>query len=110
MKAIYGEMITGIGVIIGVIIVALTTFLTVAILMIMKGFVLFKLWIWFIVPIFGLAPLNIPQILGLTTIASYMTMHDLPRKEERSTWNQLGICIFHAGIVLLAGWVIHLFM
>jgi len=54
----------------------------------LNGFVLTKLWFWFINPIFGLALLTLPQAMGLSLIISFLT-HQIvdtePKKESATT-------------------------
>lgn len=48
------------------------------------GYVLSVLWGWFIVTIFGMAPLSIPQAMGIACIAGFMKSNRRFVKDERS--------------------------
>lgn len=41
---------------------------------IMNGWALTKLWVWFVVPVFHLPVLNIPQAIGIALVIGYLTM------------------------------------
>ena len=83
---------------------------------IMGGFVLSKLWVWFMVPIFDVNPLRIVEAIGLTFIVGYMTKNHVesgktlegPFLEELLKAFLQTVVI--AGMFLLIGWIIHLFM
>ena len=39
----------------------------------MDGWALTKLWAWFVVPVFSLPALNIPQAIGIALLVGYLT-------------------------------------
>lgn len=83
---------------------------------IMGGFVLSKLWVWFMVPIFDLNPLRIVEAIGLTFIAGYMTKNPVESSKtlEGPFLEELLIAFLQTLVMavgfLLIGWIIHLFM
>ena len=83
---------------------------------IIGGFVLSKLWVWFMVPIFDLNPLRIVEAIGLTFIVGYMTKNPVESdKKLEGTFSEELLKAFLqtiviAGMFLLIGWIIHLFM
>lgn len=83
---------------------------------IIGGFVLSKLWVWFMVPIFDLNPLRIVEAIGLTFIVGYMTKDPVesgktlegPFLEE--LLKAFLQTLVMAGGFLFIGWIIQLFM
>ena len=80
------------------------------------GFVLSKLWVWFMVPIFDLNPLRIVEAIGLTFIVGYMTKDPVETNNilEGPFLKELLIAFLQtlvaAGGFLFIGWIIQLFM
>jgi hypothetical protein len=92
--------------------VSIGAIIVVALLMfplyILKGFVISKLWLWFVVPYFGLEPLSIPLAIGLGMIVSFVSN---PRKENDVKIRDT--CLFSillSLLTLLSGWIVHLFI
>ena len=57
-----------------------------ALSIIYHGFVLTKLWGWFIVPTFSLPLLSLPAAIGLSLIVGFMAKnHDLKRDDESNS-------------------------
>lgn len=83
---------------------------------IMGGFVLSKLWIWFMVPIFDLSPLRVVEAIGLSFIVNYMTKTSLESNKtlEGPFLKELLKAFLQTLVMavgfLLIGWIIHLFM
>lgn len=86
---------------------------------VLNGWVLTKLWGWFIVPTFGLPELGIVPAIGLAIIIEFLTQHTTSRKssdddEYKSNGQKVAIIIakdiFIALSYLLIGWVVSLFM
>lgn len=79
-----------------------------------NGFVLLKLWGWFVVPTFGVKPLTLTQALGISLLIGFLTFHELPNREKERSLNDLMGSIFLHYIyqfsALSLGWVYHLFM
>ena len=77
-----------------------------------QGFVLTKVWGWFVVPSFGLAALSIPVAIGLvctmrllTGLYNQATVFDKTDSTEESFGKAIGV-MFIAPLILLAiAWV-----
>ena len=84
-----------------------------AVLSIWEGFVLMKLWGWFIVPTFGLPALTIAVAIGLALTVSFLTHQMRAKTDESSTdvaARLFGYGFANASIVLLFGWAVTLFL
>lgn len=83
---------------------------------IIGGFVLTKLWVWFMIPIFDLNPLSIVEAIGLTFVVGYMTKNPTETNKtlEGSFSKELLKAFLQtlltAGGFLFIGWIIQLFM
>jgi hypothetical protein len=79
---------------------------------IISGFVVLKLWLWFVVPIFGAQPLRLVESIGLIFLISYVFYKY--QKPSDGFWSEFGnrvfSLIFMAAFVLFSGWIIQLFM
>ena len=81
---------------------------------IINGFVITKLWLWFIVPTFGANPLRIVEAIGLMFLINYIK----PKREEKidknKFWGKFATnmiyLILMAGLALLSGWIVQMFM
>ena len=84
-------------------------------LAIYSGYVFGIVWGWFIVPTFGLPPLNIPQAIGLGMLVSFMTyfyVHvedDSRSTGEKATFSIVASLFKTSGLWLFA-WIVHLFL
>jgi hypothetical protein len=86
-------------------------------LTIWNAYVLTVLWVWFVVPQFGVRALSAPVAIGISYIVSNLTRRSPKREEEREKkpfdkW-MIEVCVdsFVSGaVVLLFGWVVHQFM
>lgn len=96
-----------------VILIALT-----AVGVILKGWVLSKIWIWFIVSTFGTAPLRLVEAIGLSIFVTLLTYkHNRQTQEEDDEQNKnLPDTIYNALksmvlvlYLLLIGYIVHLF-
>ena len=83
---------------------------------IIGGFVLSKLWVWFMVPIFDLNPLRIVEAIGLTFIVGYMTKDPIESNKtlegpflDELLKAFLQTLVMAAGFLFI-GWIIQLFM
>lgn len=80
-----------------------------------NGWVISLLWLWFIVPLFHLPSITILQAFGLALIIGRLTKFDVDvRAPERSTIDKI-LHVFGVGIAsplftLLFGWIIFQFM
>jgi hypothetical protein len=75
-----------------------------------SGFVLVKLWAWFIVTTFGVGPLRIPQALGLSLVVHFMTSSSSDAKEKRGFGEAAALSIVAPLFALFFGWIYHLFL
>ena len=80
------------------------------VLSLIKGFVLTKLWAWFIVPVFELPMLKLWEAVGISMLLSYMTFSGKTfyknHKEDNITGTILSFTL--PWIVLFFGWIVHL--
>ena len=77
---------------------------------IIKGFVLVKLWGWFIIPVFNAPVLSVPYAIGLSLLVNYITPTEESKEEDEelaSKFLKLGAkAVIAPLIVLLFGWVV----
>ena len=96
---------------IGILIVIIGFVGMIALEMLLKGFVLIKLWSWFIVSHFGLDPLSIPIGLGLSLVISLLTYQGRHMKNHELDVAHICVSAFlNPLIALFVGWIITLFM
>ena len=81
----------------------------------LRGYIISKLWFWFVVPTFALNPLTIVQAIGLSLIISYVTISkkELEPKDEDffiEASKSFMVSIILAIYALFTGWIITLFM
>jgi hypothetical protein len=76
--------------------------------MLFEGWALSKVWLWFIVPQFGLRPITIPYALGLNLLIT-MFVHRVDLKSEKEQFPAAFLMQSLAcnAVLLLIGWVIH---
>lgn len=94
-----------------------TTFLATAVITILwSGWVLVKLWHWFVVPTLGFHDLRIPYAIGLSLIVKYLTMEpNIKKPDEKQSATQLlfegvGVALMKPAVALLVGWIVQLFL
>jgi hypothetical protein len=82
-----------------------------------EGFVLTKLWIWFIVPFFEASEMPLPTAMGVCLIFEYVAKADvseLLKKElfatETSITDVIVGILYSPGLALLLGWIVSFFM
>lgn len=85
----------------------------------LDGWVLTKLWAWFVVPVFAVAALGIAQAVGLRVAASALTgvahlaNSKALRRPDRG-WagiaESITISLLTPLFILLTGWAVHLFL
>ena len=102
---VLGYLIVGLGA------VALIAFL-IASSALLQGFVLTYLWLWFVTSTFHLAPLALPEAVGLVFLTSYLTYHyAYHHKDEDGALTKLSsnaaAAYLYPLVVLGCGWVIH---
>jgi len=71
-----------------------------------NGWVLVKLWAWFIVPVFNLPVLGLWQAIGVSFIVSHMTHQYV--KDNSKFGETLAFAIANPIFALFFGWLIHL--
>lgn len=76
---------------------------------ILNGFVLVKLWEWFLVTPFGFPKLSVPVAIGISIIAKYLTIQQIPKTDNKST-DTYCFAIVYPLLTLCIGWVVHLFV
>lgn len=69
-----------------------------------KGYVLAKLWGWFIVDKFGLPALTVAQAIGLAIVVGMFTYIKTDDKDE--AWKPYAIAFLGPLISLFAGWIV----
>jgi hypothetical protein len=73
-----------------------------------RGWVLVRLWHWFVVPQFGLHELRIPFALGICGIVSFLVPIFNDKKEK--WWEGFARSTALSGVTLLLGWIFQLFI
>ncbi len=78
------------------------------------GFVILKLWAWFVVPTFEMQPLRLVEAIGLMFLVNYLKTTHYKKENEDKFWKQfrrnLVFMILFAGFALFGGWIVSLFM
>lgn len=81
---------------------------------IVYGFVILKLWGWFIVPIFEVEPLRLVEAIGLMFIINYIRAKRDKEADKYKFWEQFANNILFlflmSGFALLSGWIVSLFI
>ena len=92
----------------------MTVVLAMIISPIVSGFVVLKLWAWFIVPTFETQPLRLVESIGLMFLVNYLRAKRDKEADKDKFWEQFAtnfaFVIIYAGFALLSGWVVSLFM
>lgn len=81
------------------------------IMIFVNGFVIMKVWNWFINPYFGLMTLNLPMGIGIGLLAQSMTgstQYNEQTEEERVT--SLIMTIIVPILILITGFITQLFL
>lgn len=81
----------------------------VPVLAIVRGFVLCTLWGWFIVPVFGAPALTIPASIGLMYVGALVSNENTAISDKAQS-EHIVAYILNPLVLLLCGWVVHLFM
>lgn len=74
-------------------------------LTIFKGFVLVDLWQWFLIPIFALPIINIPQAIGLAYVSALFT--PINTNDKSDVVDKLMTGGIYVGLIWLFSFVIH---
>ena len=81
---------------------------------IIKGFVLSKLWLWFIVPIFQIQPLRVIEAIGIIFLINFIRLKRDKPDDSEEFWvgfaYNIGFTIVMGCFALLFGWVVTLFI
>lgn len=81
---------------------------------IMYGFVVSKLWFWFIVPTFQMQPLRIVEAIGIIFLINFIRMKRDKEANSEKFWVELVtnifFVVFMSSFTLLFGWIASLFM
>jgi hypothetical protein len=72
---------------------------------ILRGWALSILWGWFVVPVFGLPPLSIPQAIGIAVTFSLIAHQYVPSK-DKETWGPIVFAILSPFIAVLVGYIV----
>lgn len=81
---------------------------------ILNGYVLMKLWSWFIAPTFKLPLLTIPLAIGIGYTVTHLT-HKSPKKDDSKSWGHVLFESFlwvslKSATALTIGWLVSLFI
>lgn len=85
--------------------------LYIILLILIKGFVIMQLWGWFILPYFNLPELTFVMAIGIVTMISvvlYLPVWKFDNIDDEFKYNiAIGLKPI---ILLLVGWIVHLFL
>ena len=89
----------------------ITVTMAIAATTVLRGYVIAKLWLWFIAATFGLPPLGIAQAAGLSLIVGFLTLPEIKKPGDADVatsaiWFQVRMAVLMPPFVLLVGWVI----
>jgi len=81
---------------------------------IFNGWVLSKLWGWFMVPTFGLPALALPAAIGVAIVIAYLTHQYIDTPEGSDLWESIIKATLHSIwyplLILAMGWCVQQFM
>lgn len=81
---------------------------------IISGFVIVKLWAWFIVPTFQANPLRIVEAIGIMLLINCLKAKRDKGADKDKFWteftNNIVFLILMAAFALFSGWIIQMFM
>jgi NADH:ubiquinone oxidoreductase subunit 6 (subunit J) len=80
-----------------------------------SGYVLTHLWVWFVVPLFGLPALSLAGAIGVTLVVSFMTFqYQRNNKDDMTPGRRFGEVIgwitLRPLLALTVGWVVKQWM
>ena len=88
--------------------------ITLLLSVIAKGFAILKLWNWFVATTFHITTLSLVQAIGISFLVSFLTLRYERSTEAEEFWigyaKQLAYTFLGAGIALLSGWILLLFI
>ncbi len=96
----------------GVLTVFVAPVLVVAIVVpatIIGGFILQKLWEWWVADTFGIKELTLVEAMGLSTLRSYYTFKGETTKRKKVNWKKFFSNIISILLILLMAWVLTFF-
>jgi len=89
-------------------------FSTVIVTTILQGFVLSKLWTWFIMPIFQTEPLRVVESVGILTFVSLFNMRYDKKAYKSEFWaaiiERTVFILTACAYIFLFGWIVSLYM
>ena len=95
----------------------MTIVLAMIISSIINGFVIMKLWAWFVVPTFEANPLRLVEAIGIMYLIKFIKMkRDKTNNENfwENFWEEfianVVFVLLMAGFFLLSGWIVQMFM
>jgi hypothetical protein len=72
--------------------------------LIIGGFVIMKLWLWFIVPTFEMNPLKIPEAIGIILLFTFMTIKKVKNQDTSEEMiENFFYLVIYSGLFLLIG-------
>jgi len=74
------------------------------IVMVWMGYVASHLWLWFVVPVFGLPPLSIATAAGLGLVVQVLRPSHGPKDDGRTWGERITLAATWPGMMLLSGW------
>jgi hypothetical protein len=74
-----------------------------------NGFVISKMWAWFIVPTFGAPQLSIPVAIGIGMLIAMLAKNNIEKKEKESLLVTIGIALLSPLMTLLIAWIVYQF-
>ena len=75
-----------------------------------RGFVLCKLWVWFITPIFNCRPLTLAEAIGFSIVVYFLTPTNSQASKEKWDLKMKVQMALGPLIALGIGYVVHLFL
>lgn len=72
--------------------------------------VLGQLWRWFVVPIFSAAEIGYAGAVGLSILASYLTVAINLKKDDRTLSQIVGGILLRPAVAFVVGWIAHFWM
>jgi multisubunit Na+/H+ antiporter MnhB subunit len=71
------------------------------------GFVLSKLWLWFVVPSFGFPALAVVNAAGICIIIKFIKGYNLSDEKDVEVFKAISLAFAFPLIVLFIGWILH---
>jgi hypothetical protein len=82
---------------------------------VVRGWVLSRLWGWFIVTSFAAPPLHVVPSIGLMIVATFVINHPMVRSNKKESAGEMMISFIVVAflpplLTLWVGWLVHLFL